>query len=142
LTLDILATDTKPELLERAERGYYPFSSVKNLPLNWRQQAFRESNGVYNLDPAYKSGLTFQCQDIRYASPDRRFDLVLCRNQAFTYYDEELQTTVAEKLITALETAGALVIGVYETLPPGCSGIEAWSSRLGVYRKPLQIVND
>jgi chemotaxis protein methyltransferase CheR len=142
LTLHILATDTKPELLARAERACYSFSSVKNLPLNWRQQAFHESNGEYCLDPAYKSGVTFQCQDIRYAFPDRCFDLVLCRNLAFTYYDEGLQTTVAEKLLTAIQTAGALVIGVHETLPPGCTGMEEWSSRLGVYRKYLHIVND
>lgn len=142
LTLQILATDTRPELLARAQRACYSFSSVKNLPADWRQQAFRESNGEYIFAPACKSAVTFQCQDLRIASPERVFDLVLCRNLAFTYYDEELQTTVAERLISALHPGGVLVTGVHETLPPGCPGIEVWSSRLGIYRKHLSIRKD
>ena len=134
MSLSILATDTKPELLARAERAVFSFSSVKNLPHDLRQRGFRNYNGDYHLIPDLKSEIKFECQDIRRALPDKCFDLVLCRNLAFTYYDEELQTDIAKKLVTGLLPGGALVIGVHETLPPGCVGVEVWSQRFSVYR--------
>ena len=136
LRLEILATDTKHELLERAKHACYPFSSVRNLPDEWRDQGFSRSNHDYCLKAIYKQGITFQYHDIRQPVPDMGFDLILCRNLAFTYYDETLQTRVAEQLISALRPAAALVLGVHETLPSECPSIETWSKRFSIYRKP------
>ncbi|NNF97381.1 MAG: chemotaxis protein CheR [Halobacteria archaeon] len=131
----ILATDTKYELLNRAQRACYPFSSVRNLPTQWRDDAFSKTNGDYCLQPVYKQRITFQYHDIRQSVPDSGFDLILCRNLAFTYYDQTLQTRVAEQLINALQPAGALVLGVHEALPAECPGVETWSKRFSIYRK-------
>ncbi len=136
LRLEILATDTKNELLERARRACYPFSSVKNLPTDWRKQAFAKVKDEYCLHPIYKQGITFQYHDIRQPAPVTGFDLILCRNLVFTYYDTALQKRVAEQLITALKPAAALVLGVHETLPMECPSIEIWSKRFSIYRTP------
>ena len=133
--LQILATDTKYELLSRAQRACYPFSSVRNLPAQWRDQAFSKTNGDHCLQPVYKQRITFQYHDIRQPVPATGFDLVLCRNLAFTYYDQELQKIVAKQLINALRPAGALVLGVHEALPAECPGVEMWSKRFSIYRK-------
>jgi chemotaxis protein methyltransferase CheR len=135
LSLQILATDTKHELLDRAQQACYSFSSVRNLPDQWREQAFLRSNDDYCLQAMYKQGITFQYHDIRQAVPATGFDLILCRNLAFTYYDQELQKIVAKQLITTLNPGGGLVLGVHEVLPTECAGIEMWSKRFSIYRK-------
>lgn len=136
LTLQILATDTKIDLLERAKTACYPFSSVRNLPPAWREAAFSKTAEEYCLYPEHQRGVVFQQHDIRQAVPAQGFDLILCRNLAFTYYAEVLQTRIAQQLINALLPTGALVLGVHEQLPANSPAMEFWSKRFSVYRKP------
>ena len=135
LALHILATDTKIDLLNRAKVACYPFSSIRNLPLAWREAAFVKTREEYCLQPGYRQGVIFQHHDIRQPAPARGFDLVLCRNLAFTYYDQALQTRVANQLIDALLPAGALVLGVHEQLPAEDLDMELWSRRFSIYCK-------
>lgn len=135
LALHILATDTKIDLLKRAKVACYPFSSIRNLPLAWREAAFVKNGEEYCLQPGYRQGVIFQHHDIRQPAPAHGFDLVLCRNLAFTYYDPALQTRVANQLIDALLPAGALVLGVHEQLPAEDPYMELWSRRLSIYCK-------
>jgi chemotaxis protein methyltransferase CheR len=73
-------------------------------------------------------------QDIRETIPAGNFDLVLCRNLVFTYFDEPLQRTLLERIKGVMSTGGALVIGIHEQLPDGMSGFTPWSDRLRIYR--------
>lgn len=59
----------------------------------------------------------------------------MCRNIAFTYFDEDLQREVLQKLWERLHPGGVLVIGCHESLPQGTSGFVAWAEKRGVYRK-------
>ena len=47
----------------------------------------------------------------------RSFDLILCRNLAFTYFDVPAQESVAAALASRLGPGGALVVGSHERLP-------------------------
>lgn len=134
LNIRILATDADPEMLTRAKRACYRYSSVKNIPLVWRQQAFHETNGVYCLKPDFRKSVDFTCNDVRNRLPDGPFHLILCRNLVFTYFDKELQREVGERICDRLKPAGVLVIGIHEMLPKGTTGVESWAQRLGVYR--------
>lgn len=136
LALNILATDTKNDLLKRAKAACYPFSSVRNLPAAWRDTAFSQTGQDYCLQPVYQQGVIFQQQDIRQATPAYGFDLILCRNLAFTYYVEALQARVAQQLSEALLPGGVLMLGVHEQLPATGPQLEVWSKRFSIYRKP------
>jgi chemotaxis protein methyltransferase CheR len=68
-------------------------------------------------------------------SPPGDFDVILCRNVAFTYFDTSLQRRVLARLLAALRPGGALVIGLRERLPEGVGGVTPWSAELGIYRK-------
>jgi len=81
--------------------------------------------------------VTFLLQDIRDRAPEGTFHLVLCRNLAFTYFDETLQKVTIRKITDRLSAGGALIIGNLESLPDGPWEVEPWSKRLGVYRKAL-----
>ena len=56
------------------------------------------------------------------ASPTRRFDLVLCRNLAFTYFGSDLARAALSRVTQRLHPGGALVIGLHERLPAHVDG--------------------
>jgi len=135
LRLRIVATDINSQAIHRAERGCYRASSVKELPLEWRNQAFTTIADELYLKDEYRATVTFAVLDIRKQLPDGPFHLILCRNLVFTYFDDEYQRKTMEGISSRLAPDGALVIGKPESLPDGPWGIEPWSTGLGVYRK-------
>jgi chemotaxis protein methyltransferase CheR len=135
IVLSIVATDANPDMLQRARRACYPYSAIKNLPPAWREAGFAQQADEYRLHSVYQAKVEFLCQDLRALAPPGRFHLILCRNLAFTYFDEPLQREILRRLHASLETGGVLVIGVHESLPAGEEGFSVWSKRLGVYRK-------
>jgi chemotaxis protein methyltransferase CheR len=103
-------------LLDRARRACYPAASLRELPPELTAQAFTGSNGCWRLRPAHRQGVVFLQQDLRTEAPPGRFDLVLCRNLAFTYFAPALQEAVLERIALSLEPRGLLVIGSHEHL--------------------------
>jgi chemotaxis protein methyltransferase CheR len=59
----------------------------------------------------------FLRQDLRAQVPKGPFDLVLCRNVAFTYFAEPLQRLVLTRIRDELLPHGYLAIGAHEHLP-------------------------
>ena len=137
LQFRVVATDIDGQAIQRAKRACYHWSSMKELPPKWRAQASVASGGELCLKDEYRASATFFVQDLRAAVPDGRFQLILCRNLAFTYFDETSQQETLARLTEKLVPGGALIIGKLEALPEGEWGIEPWSTHMGVYRKPL-----
>ncbi|HET6371267.1 MAG TPA: CheR family methyltransferase, partial [Nitrospiria bacterium] len=121
--------------IERARRGCYPKSAIKDLPENWREEAFDTQNNEFCLKTEYREPVLFLLQDIRRTVPEGRFDLILCRNVAFTYFDDLLQREIFKKVMDKLIPGGGLVIGSTETLPEEVAGLELWTKCRGIYRK-------
>jgi len=92
-------------------------------------------NGSYCLEESYKKAVTFLRQDIRHEMPKELFDLVLCRNLVFTYFDDALQRKLLERIEEKVRPGGYLVIGTHESLPKGAGGFEHISGRPGIYRR-------
>jgi len=130
--LRILATDSDTQLLERGKAAVYGRSSLRELPDAWISHAFVEDRGKFQLRPEFREGITFRLQDLRSALPEERFHLVLCRNLAFTYFEEELQKEVLRGIRSKLLPGGVLVVGTHENLPTDL--LEPVSP--GIYRLP------
>jgi chemotaxis protein methyltransferase CheR len=124
VSLGIIATDLDEALLDRARRACYPAASLRELSPELAAQAFSEDNGCWCLRPAHRRGVQFLRQDVRKEAPPGRFDLVLCRNLAFTYFAFALQEAVLERIRASLKPGGFLVIGSHEHLPGSNAG---WS---------------
>lgn len=141
LALRILATDADERAIARAEQGCYAAGSLKDLPPAWRLDALYRAGEKFYVKAQYRDAVTFLVQDVRCTVPERLFHLILCRNLAFTYFDEPLQREVQQKITERLVPGGALVIGSLESLPEGVRGpghhlgMEPWSRKMGVYRK-------
>lgn len=73
--------------------------------------------------------------DIRSGTPDGPFDLVLCRNLVFTYFDPAIQRAIAAGIADAMRPPAALVLGAHEQLSSDLGRLEPWDIRHRVYRK-------
>jgi chemotaxis protein methyltransferase CheR len=133
LALDILATDAAPHLLARARRGCYGLGSLKEMPDAWREAAFDREGPLCCMRPAYREGITFALADVAKEVPDGPFDLVLCRNIIFTYFDQARQREMLPRLRAAMAPGGYLVVGRKEALPPPAPEFERQDDGL-IYR--------
>lgn len=134
LSLRIIGTDSEPHMIERAKAACYPPSSVKELAAAWIAEAFIVEGETYYLKDEFRRTVEFVEQDIRREMPEGLFDLILCRNMAFTYFDESLQRRVALRLASELQPGGALVVGKHESLPGDLPGMVPYGSSLSIYR--------
>lgn len=126
-TLRVAATDWDLRQLARAACAVYPESSLRDLPPGWREQAFEPlAGGDWRLRPAERYGVAFAAGDLRRAALAGPFDLVLCRNAAFTYFDRRLQQRVLDGLVARLRPGGALAVGSHERPPIGASELAPW----------------
>ena len=135
LELEILATDVDPVVLERARRGCYGLGGLRDLPEDRRLGGFDVEHELFHVRPELRRCVTLVRHDVRSGAPDGPFDLVLCRNLAFTYFDLELQADVCATFCGCLRVGGALVVGIHEALPDRAAGSVPWPGARAVYRR-------
>ncbi len=135
LRVVILGTDVEPQMLARAEAACYPAGSLKDLPPAWRAAAFAREAEVFCLKPAFRRDVAFRALDIRRQQPDRRFDLILCRYLAFTYFSPDLQAETLRAISARIAPGGYLAIGAHERLPEVAGGLHQITPTLPIYRK-------
>lgn len=133
--LAIVATDVDEHLIERARAACYAKSSLRELPAAWIDRAFDRRKDLYCLRDHWKACIEFCHQDIRLEQPPGEFDLILCRNAAFTYFSEAVQRAVLARIAERLRADGFLVIGRHEWLPSGACFLPS-AAAPGIYRKP------
>jgi len=138
LRFEVVATDVDEVELVRARQGCYRPSSLRELPATWKDVAFTSADGLLCLNPAYQGTVEFHRQDIRADAPTGPFDLILCRNLAFTYFDLDHRRHVLSLLIRELVPDGTLVVGRRERLPDGVGGLVSSNSRLRIFRRAQQ----
>lgn len=133
-TLTVVATDLDTQLLDRARRACYSRSSLRELPQAWIDEAFAHQGDEYCLGDPWKSCVEFRLQDIRKEQPSGPFDLVFCRNLAFTYFDDPVQRHIVTQLAQQIPADGFLVVGRHETVHSGAPFVSC-APGLGVYRR-------
>lgn len=133
--MEILATDIEDRLIQRAAKACYSYSSIKNLPVSLRKIAFTQQDEKYCLIPEYQQNIEFKCHDVRHQFPDKNFNVILCRNLVFTYFDIKIQQSVLADFRRHLTPNGLLVLGVHERLPKDTISFIALSETLGIYQR-------
>jgi chemotaxis protein methyltransferase CheR len=84
--------------------------------------------------PEHRRRVTVARHDLREPPPAGPFDLVLCRNVAFTYFATDAQSAVLAHLAAALRPGGALVLGLHEALSDPAPGFAPWPGARAVHR--------
>lgn len=121
--LALLATDVDPVSLDRARAGAYPETSLRELPAGMQRKYFTREGDLYRIREDVKRSVQFRQMDMLSESPPGRYDLILCRNAAFTYFGPGERMAVAGKFAAALRDGGYLVIGRTESLPGGAADL-------------------
>lgn len=88
------------------------------MPPSLRSRAIVKDNDNIRLRSKMRGGIEFLLQYIRDAAPTDRFDLILCRNLAFTHFAMPQQRDVLDLLAGKLNALGSLVPGSHQILPP------------------------
>jgi chemotaxis protein methyltransferase CheR len=133
--LCITATDNTEQLLQRAHKGKYFKGSLKELPDSLLKKAFHQDGQYYFIKKEFREGITFRREDIRQSLPEQLFDLILCRNLVFTYFDQNLQREILDKLMTHLQTGGFLIIGAHEKLPGSHPSLSPFENHSMIFKK-------
>ncbi len=115
----ILGTDIDTDVLERAQRGVFAPSDVRNVPPLYLQRYFRafEENGrmLYEADPILKRYLRFQKHNLLSDPYPQGFDLIACRN-VIIYFSEEAKERIFREFYRALAPGGYLFLGNTERI--------------------------
>jgi chemotaxis protein methyltransferase CheR len=135
LVLELVATDVEAHLLERARRARYGTGSARELPAELAQGLFETRDGALEVQERHRAAIAWRLQDLRREAPEGLFDLVLCRNVAFTYFDAEEQRRALARIAERLRPGAALVIGRHERLPDGGPGFAVWPGAPCVYER-------
>jgi chemotaxis protein methyltransferase CheR len=132
--LRVLGTELDERLLARGRIGEYGPSSVKELPPQWVEQAFEPRGRAVRLRGELRGGVELRQGDLRAAAPEGRFDVIMCRNVVFTYFDEGAQRATLARLLAVLSDGGALVVGKGESAPPA-EALVPWHPEVGIFRR-------
>jgi len=138
--LDILAVDIDDHMLNRALVGCYPPGAFKDLPDDLVSEGFCNADGHYCLRPRFRDSVRFERIDLRVSVPSGPFDMILCRNTAFTYFSLEKQKELIIGFDAVLRLGGYLILGSHETLPDA-AGFHQLGPRLAIFQKELKRVN-
>ena len=136
--LEVIGTDADEAVLRRADRGCFPLSSLRGVPDHWRALAFDRRDRCYRVRAEHRGGITFALQDIRHERPAGPFDLILCRNLVFTYFEPALQQSMLDRIGSALRDGGYLAISARERLPRDQDVFEQVDGSREIHRKALK----
>ena len=119
----LYATDLNPDVLEKAKRGMFPLSQMKqyseNYILSGGEKDFSSYYSAnYNLakfDDRLKPKMIFSMHNLVSDGSFNEFQLIMCRN-VLIYFDKDLQTRVFNLFDESLQSLGYLALGSKETL--------------------------
>jgi chemotaxis protein methyltransferase CheR len=132
--LEIVASDVDATMIARAREACYAPGALKELPPQWVEVGFERVGDVLCLRAPFKDPVEVVEQDIRVAMPEGRFDIILCRNLVFTYFEGSLQAVLLERLVRRMTPSGVLVLGAHESLPPGAWPLARRHGALPIFR--------
>jgi chemotaxis methyl-accepting protein methylase len=131
----ILATDIDKSALEEAPWGSYNDSALRRISPHLVYKYFTRVGKRYMVNDKPRSLVEFKYHDIASGRSMSGMDLVLCRN-LLIYFEKDLQESVLQNLVSALDPGGFLVLGKIETIPiQKPEDLEVVNLRERVYRR-------
>jgi chemotaxis protein methyltransferase CheR len=140
----IYATDISDGLLERARRGIFPLSSMREYTTAYQRAGGARAFSSYYLADAenaifnqsLRRNVVFSQHNLACDGVFNEFHLILCRNVAI-YFEKQLRDRALDLFHQSLCTSGVLGLGQSETLrfTPRESCYEELNGGARIYRK-------
>ena len=119
----LYATDINPDVLQKASKGIFPLTSIKQYSENYNHSGgMKELSSYYSanydlakFNDSLKTKMIFSTHNLVSDTSFNKFQLILCRN-VLIYFDKCLQSRVFNLFDDSLENLGYLALGSKETL--------------------------
>lgn len=111
----IIATDIDSTILERAKKGEYVASEIKNVKKDYINKYFTVMDDKYSISPKIKNMVTFKKHDLILESYEKDFDLIVCRNVVI-YFNQDVKDVIYKKFSQSLKKGGLLFVGATESI--------------------------
>lgn len=116
----ILATDINPDYLGKAKAGVYRRSSLRGFSDEIKSVHFHacEDRKGYCVADHLKKYIVWEVHDLmKERPPAGAFQIILLRNNVFTYYRKERIPSAFMNVLDKLDDRGFFIIGSHEKLP-------------------------
>ena len=135
--LAILATDRHPDYLERARRGIYNRSSLKEVAPDWLEIYFlsRKGRRQFVINDYLKTHIRWELHHLATDPPGGEFNIIFMRNNVLTYELEATQNKILTGILDSLSPGGILIIGCHEKLPLEIPSLKPMSEVPYVFEK-------
>ncbi|WML35516.1 protein-glutamate O-methyltransferase CheR [Clostridium sp. OS1-26] len=111
----IIATDIDSTIIEKAKKGEYVASEIKNVKKDYINKYFTITDDKYSISPKIKSMVTFKKHDLILESYEKDFDLIVCRNVVI-YFNQDVKDVIYKKFSQSLKKGGLLFVGATESI--------------------------
>lgn len=115
ITHNIIATDIDGTILEKAKKGEYISSDIRNISKEDIYKYFKVVGGKYILNDNIKSMVKFKKHDLILDRYDTRFDVIVCRN-VIIYFNQDVKNDIYKKFSSSLNQGGMLFLGATESI--------------------------
>lgn len=114
--INIVATDIDDAALEKAKKGLYSKSSLKNVPNDLENKFFEKlDDGKYSISSQIKNSIKFKKHNLLKDKYFDGFDLIVCRN-VMIYFTDEAKDIIYQKFSDCLKNDGILFVGSTEQI--------------------------
>jgi chemotaxis protein methyltransferase CheR len=132
--IDIVGTDVSPQAIAQARNGTYSqFEVQRGLPIGDLISRFDQEGDDWRIRAQLKPRLTFMVHNLLDPPPAGRFDMILCRN-VLLYFSAERRRAVLERLASAIQPDGMLILGAGETVLGQTEAFVPDPELRGIYR--------
>ncbi|MEK7322159.1 MAG: protein-glutamate O-methyltransferase CheR [Pseudomonadota bacterium] len=124
-TVQILATDISPTILQLAREGVYDSIALgRGLTQDRRERFFITENDKAKIKPAMMRQVTFR--ELNLMQPFKslgKFHVIFCRN-VMIYFSDQLKVDILGRIAEVLEPNGYLFLGGSESITRYCDRFE------------------
>lgn len=111
----ILATDIDNTILDKAKKGEYIQSEVKNVSKEYLSRYFKIEDDKYLIDQKVKDMVVFKKHDLILDRYENDFDLIVCRNVVI-YFNQDVKDEIYGRFSNSLKKGGLLFVGATESI--------------------------
>ena len=117
--LQMMATDRHPGYLEKARKGVYSVSSLREVAPEERAIYFKSAKGTKQMaiKSDLKNNICWRIHHLLTAPPGSDYNVIFLRNNILTYYRQKIQKRSLNQILNCLSPGGFLIIGLHESLP-------------------------
>ncbi len=111
----IIATDIDSTILQKAKKGEYVYSEVKNVSKQYLDKYFVINGDKYCINSQIKKMVQFKKHDLILENYESNFDLIVCRNVVI-YFNGDVKDKIYKKFSESLKKGGLLFVGATESI--------------------------